>query len=299
MRLVRSPRTLVMLAMLCWAGNWVVGRAMRAELPPFALNFWRWALALCVLLPLAWPRLAVQWPLLRRHWRFIVGMSALSTTAFQSMVYLGLQSTEALNGALINATVPVFIAGTAWLLYRQPTSARQFAGIAVSLLGVAVIVSRGDLARLAALRFNPGDLWLLAAMPVWSLYTVLLRRAPQGLDRMVFVAALAAVGVALQLPLYGLELASGRHLVPTLGAFAALAYVAVFATVVAYLLYNTALETIHPTAAGLLHHTHPLFTAGLAMLFLGERPAAFHLAGLAGIALGVWLTTAATPAPAG
>jgi len=95
--------------MLCWAGNWVVGRAIHEQVPPFTLNFWRWAGSLLLILPISWLSLREQWPLLLRHWKWVLAMSAIAATIFQSMVYLGLQSTTALNGALIISLVPVVV----------------------------------------------------------------------------------------------------------------------------------------------------------------------------------------------
>jgi drug/metabolite transporter (DMT)-like permease len=291
--LLRSPYLLLTLAMLCWAGNWVVGRAIHEQVPPLALNFWRWAAALLLILPVAWTPLRAQWRLMLRHWKWVLPMAAIASAIFQSMVYLGLQHTTALNGALVIALVPIAVAAIAAALLGDRFTPRQGLGIAVSLAGAVIVIVRGDLAVLRSLAFNPGDLWILAAMPIWALYTVLLKRWPAGLERMSFLAAMAIVGTLLQTPLYAWELAGGRHMALTPASLAAIAYTAVFASFLAFVFYNAALQRTTPTVAGPFHHLHPAFTALLGIAFLGERIGWHHAAGVAGIALGLYLTSAA------
>jgi len=298
MRFFKSPYLLLSLAMLCWAGNWVVGRAIHEQIPPFTLNFWRWTVSLLLILPVSWISLREQWPLLMRHWKWVLPMAAIAATIFQSMVYLGLQSTTALNGALIVALVPVVVVMIAAAILGDRIGSRQGLGILLSLAGAVVVIVRGELSVLRTLSFNPGDLWILAAVPVWSLYTVLLKRWPAGLHRMSFLAAMAMIGVVLQFPFYAWEWASGRHMLVTPESITAIAYTALFASFLAFVFYNKAMERTTPAVAGLFHHLHPAFTALLGMAFLGERMGWHHALGIAFIVLGLYLTTTARRAGA-
>jgi len=284
--------------MLCWAGNWVVGRAIHEQIPPFTLNFWRWTGSLLLILPVSWSSLREQWPLLVRHWKWVLPMAAIAATIFQSMVYLGLQSTTALNGALIVALVPVVVVMIAAVILGDRIGSRQGLGIVLSLTGAVIIIVRGELSVLRTLSLNPGDLWILAAVPVWSLYTVLLKRWPGGLHRMSFLAAIALIGVVLQFPFYAWEWTVGRHLLVTPESIVAIAYTAVFASFLAFVFYNAAMDRTSPAVAGLFHHLHPAFTALLGLVFLGERMGWYHALGVAFIALGLYLTTAAKPGAA-
>jgi drug/metabolite transporter (DMT)-like permease len=297
-RYLGSPYLLLTLAMLCWAGNWVVGRAIHDQVPPLALNFWRWAASLLLILPVAWRPLRAQWRLMLRHWKWVLPMAAIASAIFQSMVYLGLQHTTALNGALLIALVPILVAAIAAALLGDRFTPRQALGIAVSLAGAVVVIVRGDAAVLRALAFNPGDLWILAAVPIWALYTVLLKRWPAGVDRMSFLAAMALVGVVVQFPFFAWEWSTGRHMTVTPESLAAIAYTAVFASFLAFVFYNAALQRTTPTVAGPFHFLHPAFTALLAIVFLGERIGWHHAVGVAGIVLGLYLTAAAKPSAA-
>jgi len=141
----RPAYLLVTLAPLFWAGNFVLGRALHETIPPIALSFWRWAVALLILLPFALTSLRRQRILLRRHWSILTLLGVLGVTNFNTFVYLGLQTTSATNAVLLQSTTPVLIVGLSFLLLQQGIGLRQTAGILLSLGGVAVIVARGDL----------------------------------------------------------------------------------------------------------------------------------------------------------
>jgi len=297
-RALTSPYLLMVLAMLCWAGNWLLARALRADITPIGLNFWRWSTALVLLAPFALPRLRAARPVLRRHWRLLVLLGLLGVALFQQIVYLALQYTTAINAAIFNSTSPMVIIGISWLLFRDRISARQALGIGLSLVGVLAIVTRGQAAVLLQLHFNPGDLWALASVPIWALYTVLLKRRPAELDGLVFLATIAAVGVVAMSPIYAWDVLRGGHMAFTPATLGVILYTAVFASVLAFVFWNHAVPAVGPNKAGLFLHLHPAFTTVLAMLFLGETLHAYHAVGIVLIVLGIYLTTAATaPAP--
>ena len=189
------PALLLALAQLLWAGNFVLGRAVSARIPPVALAFWRWAVALLILLPLSWRELRRAWPALRRALPVLLALGVLGVGNFNTMVYVGLGQTTATNAALLNSACPAFILAIGPLLGGPRPHGRQALGIAVSLLGVLVIVAHGDPAVLLRLGFNRGDAWVLGAVLSWACYTVLLARRPAGVHPLEPVLRdLAALG---------------------------------------------------------------------------------------------------------
>ena len=289
---------LAALASLCWAGNWVLGRAIRADVPPFGLTFWRWTLAAAILLPVVAPRLRSDWAVVRAHLPPVAAMALLSAAMFQSMTYIGLHSTEAVNALLVSATMPVFIVIIAWMVLRERLTLRQAAGIGISFCGVAFIIARGEPARLLELHLNVGDAWILAALVVWGLYSVLLKFKPAGLSAVGLTFFIAVMGAAFILPFHLWELARGQSVPLTAAGIGAVAYTGIFASVVALLSYNAAVARIGPSRAVFFLHLMPVFGAGLAVLFLGERLESFHLIGFP-VALGGVLFATASPAAAG
>ena len=286
-----SPYVLASLAPLFWSGNFILGRALNQTIPPIALSFWRWALALLILLPFALPRLRGQWGLIRGHWLILSVLAVLGVTNFNTFVYLGLQTTTATNAVLLVSTTPVLIVTLSFLLLGQRVSPRQAGGILLSLAGVAVIVARGDAQALAALRLNAGDLWVLAAVASWALYSVCLRWRPPGLDPLAFLTLTMVIGLVPLLPLYLWELGRGLSFEINAVTLGAIGYVALFPSVLAYVIWNRAVAQLGANRTGQLLHLMPAFGALLAMPLLGERMHGFHLAGIALIAAGIALAT--------
>ncbi len=267
----------------------MLGRALHAQLPPLALSFWRWALAFAILLPFAWRGLRTQWRLLRRHWGWLSVLAVLGVTNYNTFAYIGLQTTTATNGVLLASTTPVLIVLLSWLLLRQRVGVRQGLGLALSLVGVLAIVTEGDPARLARLRPNPGDLWILAASFDWALYSVCLRWRPAGLKPLVFLTATVALGCVPLAGLYAWELADGRGFDASPVNLAALGYVALFPSVLAFVIWTRCVERLGANRTGQYMHLIPLFGALLAVALLGERPGWFHGVGAFFVAGGIWL----------
>ena len=277
---------LLSMTALFWAGNSIIGRAARELVPPAALSFWRWIIALGLLLPLAWPHLKRDWPILRANWTVMLLLGTLGIGAFNTMLYTGLQTTTALNSMMLQSAQPALILMVGALVMGDRTSVRQVAGVLISLAGVLVIISRGDIGALLGLELNAGDAIIGVAVVLWAIYSVFLRQRPQ-VHPLSFLAASVAVGVAVISPIYAVELWSGRMIVPVWESGLAIAYVSVFPSFLAYLFFNRGVELIGSAATGQYLNVMPLMGAGLAMLFLGERLHLFHVAGLALVVAGI------------
>lgn len=284
-----TPYLLVVLPPLFWSGNFVLGRALGGTIPPIALSFWRWALALLILLPFTLPRVRRQADLIRRHWGVLALLGVLGVTNFNTFVYIGLNTTTATSAVLLQSTTPVLIVALSFLLLGQRVHAWQAAGILLSLAGVAVIVLRGDAATLASLEVNRGDLWVLAAVVSWALYSVCLRWRPQGLDPLAFLTATVAAGLVPLVPLYLWDLGASGGFPLSAVTLGALGYVGLFPSVLAYVLWNRAVAELGANRTGQFMHLMPVFGTLLSMALLGEQMQAFHLAGIGLIAGGIWL----------
>ena len=282
------------LAALFWSGNFVVARGTHARIPPVALAFWRWTVALAILLVVARRPLAAEWRRIARAWPVVLGLGILGVGNFNMLVYVGLQDTTATNALLLQSACPAFIVAIAAAVGAERPSPRQLAGVVASIAGVVVILARGALGNLSGLSFAAGDLWVLAAVLSWALYTLLLARRPAGVDPLAFLAVLVLVGVVWISPWYVLEMVRGRRIRADATTVASVAYVAVFASVAAYALWNAGVARIGASRGGVFIQLMPAFGTILAIAVLGERFRAFHAAGIALILAGVWL--AAGPA---
>jgi drug/metabolite transporter (DMT)-like permease len=283
--------TFLGLANLFWAGNWVLGRALRDAFDPISLNFWRWVIAVVVLAPFALPGLAAKRGVIRRHAGLLALLAVLSVSVFQSLVYLGLKSTTAVNAVLINCSGPLFILLCAWVLEGERATLRQVVGLLISVAGIVVILSRGEPAALLLLEFHSGDAWILLAIAIWGVYSVLLKRRPPELGGVHFLFVLSAAGVLFLAPAFVLQTLHAPPRVPTAIELAAVVYVGLAASVGAFLLWNRGVAVVGANAAGFTLYLLPTFGTLLAIAFLGETFGAFHALGIATIVAGVMLAT--------
>jgi drug/metabolite transporter (DMT)-like permease len=289
------PRVLLICAVLFWAGNFVVGRAISGNVPPIALAFWRWAGGSLLALMIARPHLRRDWPVLKRHWPILLLLAAFGISTYNTMVYTGLATTTAINASLMQSAMPMLIMASAFLLFGERVGIRQITGLAVSLVGVAVIATRGAPTELLSLSLNPGDAWIMGAVLAYALYSTLLRKRP-AVHPLTFLCTTFALGAVMLLPFYLWEHAQGARFIASTTSLAALGYVIVFPGMLAYLFYNRGVELLGSARAGLFIHLMPVFGSLLAVVFLNEQIHLFHAAGIILIGLGIALATARKPA---
>ena len=284
-----------------WAGNFVLARALHTDLPPIALSFWRWAVALLILLPFALPALLRQrqalGDALRAHWRLLALLALLGITGYNTLLYLGLQDTTATNAVLLSASAPVMIVALSFVLQGERLRPAAVTGLALSLTGVMVIMAKGDPSAMLRLAPAPGDGLVLATALDWALYSVLLRRRPAGIDPLVFLTTLVALGLLPLAGLYAWELSTGARFAPTAANLAAIGYVAVFPSVLAYIIWNHAVAALGANRTGQYIHLLPAFGVLLGVLLLGEPIEWFHGLGAGLIAAGIVLSARRGPPP--
>jgi drug/metabolite transporter (DMT)-like permease len=264
---------------------------LRDAFDPISLNFYRWAIAVVVLAPFALPGLAAKREVIRRHAGILALLALLSVSIFQSLVYLGLQSTTAVNAVLINCSGPLFILLSAWLIDGERATLRQLAGFLVSVAGILVILSRGEPAALLQLELRSGDAWIVLALAIWGVYSVLLKRRPAELGGVHFLFVLSAAGVLFLAPAFAFQVLQAPPRLPTMPEALAVLYVGLAASVGAFLFWNRGVAVVGANAAGFTLYLLPTFGTLLAIAFLGETFGAFHALGIATIVAGVILAT--------
>lgn len=289
-RLFSSPYLLLTLAVLFWSGNFVLGRAVRADVPPVGLAFWRWLGGSIVVWGFAWPHLKRDWPVIVQYRRIILLLSLLGVAIFNTLVYTGLQFTPAINGLLMQSTMPVVIVAMSFLVFRETITLVQGLGVVLSLGGALTIISQGDPRILFALSLNPGDVLILTAVVCYAAYSVLLRKRPL-LHPLSFLAITFIAGALMLLPFYIWENLAGRVMTLDGVTLLAVGYVAVFPSTLSYLCYNRGVELVGANRAGLFIHLMPVFGSIMAIAFLDERFKLFHVIGIGLILAGIMLAT--------
>lgn len=274
------------LVMLLWAGNSIVGRAVRNDVGPFVLSFVRWAGASLVLLPFALGPMRRDWAVLRQNWRIVLLLGLSGIAAFNAIMYTGLHYTTATNGLLLQAAIPPMVLAADRFLFGARTGWVHWLGVVASMLGVAVIVFQGQPSHVLGFRFGLGDGLVLAACVDWALYTVMLRKRP-AVSPLSFLLATFLVGLAAVAPLALWEALTGPPVRWGAGVGLAFIYVALLPSLLSYLIYNHAAHVVGPARAGQAITLLPLFGALLSALLLGEPLHSFHFAGMALILIGI------------
>lgn len=288
--LADEPRFLMLLPGLFWAGNAIVARSVAADIPPIALAFWRWAVAALLILPLAWPHLRTDLPRMVRAWPIMLLLTTLGISIFNTFLYIAAHTTTAINIVMLQTTMPIVVVLASYLIFRDRVSQRQALGILISLAGTLVLTAHGDPAVFARLDFRAGDLWMLVAVVCYAIYTALLRLRPP-VHGFSFACASFGLGALLLLPFYVAETLLVGPMPVSTGSLLAIGYVAVFASILAYMAFNRTVELLGANTAGLTVHLIPVFGILLAVLLLGERLEPYHGLGIALIASGLWLAT--------
>ncbi len=280
------PGLLLTLTAIFWAGNFVLARAIVGAIPPVTLACLRWTLATLIFLPFAWPHLRRDAAAIRQNWPMLLFLGITGAGSYNTLSYLGLVSTEAVNAFVLGAAGPMFIALMAWSLFGDRLEPKQLLGLGAAFLGVLMIIAKGDLASLGTFRFNSGDILIVAAMITWSIYTVFLRKRPHISWQSFNISTYAFAGAA-NFPLAVIEHRMGHSMTVSAATVAAIAYVAIFPSLLAYIFYNRGVELLGPTRTGLYMFLVPVFGALLATVFLGERLHLYHALGFAFIIGGV------------
>ncbi|HET8800329.1 MAG TPA: DMT family transporter [Marinobacter sp.] len=284
----------LVLTPLFWAGNAVVARGTVDDIPPLAMSFWRWVIALAVLLPIGLPGIWRHRRVIRQHLGSMLALATFSVGAFNSLLYIAATTTTATNIALINATIPIFVALLAWLLLGDRTRPVQAFGIALAVLGILTVVARGDLAVLTGLQAQPGDLIMVAAVFSWGLFSVLLRRQAVPLPALTFLTVQILLGTLVILPFFLADLlffSGGFEL--TRNTALPLLYFALFPGILAYAFWNHGVYRIGPARAAIFMYLTPVFASVLASVFLDESLGRYHILGGLLILAGLLLATRA------
>jgi drug/metabolite transporter (DMT)-like permease len=287
---VREAYVLLSLTSLFWSANVVIGRYIAGYIPPITISVIRWGGAFLILLPFALRHLLRDWPAIRRHLGSLTLLALTGFSAYNTMAYYGLHFTTAINGLLLQSVSPLFVALWSFVLFRDRLSARQAAGICVSLTGVVVIVCHGSLQTLFALAFNQGDLWFVIALLIYAFYVAALRIRP-AIHPLSFLAVGMAGGAALLVPGMALEIAYGPAIVLDYVGVFSLAYLCVFPSILGYLALNRGIELVGANRAAPFIHLVPVFGSVLAIALLGERLQFFHAVGYLLVLAGITLAT--------
>ena len=273
---------LATVATVIWSGNFIIADSMSGTIPPIQLAFWRWTIAVLAVLPVGLPHIRRDWPAIRRHLGFLAAVALLGVTLFNTLIYTAGRTSPATNMALIASASPIVLVLAGGLVWRERVGAARWTGVVLAMTGIVVLLTKGSLGNLLALRFSTGDLWMVAAMGTFAGYSLLLRRKSEDISGLSLLLSTFVLGTLFLAPAYTWDVSvhGGFPVQPrTVGA---LLYVGVLSSAVAYFAWNKAVATVGSTRAGIVYYLEPTIVALIAFIVLGQH---LNLAQLASMAL--------------
>lgn len=282
---------LIVVGSFIFSSNHILARYLHDVAPPAGMVFWRMAVGVAVLLPIAGPALWRNRDLARRHWKLFALMGALFVPLGNGVIYAAYNWTTALNGSVVATAQPAVTALLSGLLFRDLVNRRQSAGIAIAGIGVLMIIARGDFATLLRLELNPGDMLMLVAVCALALYSILIRRVPRDIGIFQMMLAVQFLGLVWTLPVYVAETIFYKPMPIDLQTAGVMLWLGVAVTVIAVSMSNTSVRLIGANKASMLNYIRSAMAAGLAIVLLGETLHPFHAIALLLVIVGVYLMT--------
>ena len=273
---------------LLWGGNAVAGKLAVGHVTPMTLVFFRWAIAVAVLLPIGGRAFVEDWPVIRRHLLLILLLGACGFSRFNVIFYAALNYTTAINVSIEQASMPILIIVANFIFFRLWVGWAQALGVALTVVGVVITASHGDLAGLMRLNLNFGDAIMLVAVILYSGYSVGLRLKP-ALQWQSLMLALSIAALVTSVPFFVWEVASSVAVFPDSRGWAITLYTAIGASVVSQVAYIRGIEMIGANRAGLFINLVPIFGTLLSIVLLGEDFHIYHAIALALVFGGIWL----------
>lgn len=283
-----SAQASLAIATLLWAGNFIVGRALRHDMAPLELNFWRWLIALAVLLPFNFRVVWLKRGILAHHMGFVAFLALTGVVVPHTCVYVALGTTNVVNALLLMSFAPLLISLGDWVFFHESMGTRQWLGMAVACTGAVILIARGDADILLTLQASRGDLWMVVAVFSVAAQALLLKRTPSGLSQAHLLTASVVAALIMMLPLI---LLSGGLSVPSsdFKVAASLLYIGVFASAAAFLLWNRGVAKLGPGRAAPFLYLMPLYGSVLAGVLLSEMVQPFQGVGGSLVFLGLWV----------
>ena len=282
---------LLIASSLFWSGNFFTGMiASLYDLTPFKLSFLRWSLAFLLLLPFTYRKIILDFSKYKKNLPYLIITSILGVTIFNSFTYLSLQTSMVINSSIMASITPLLIIFFSWLIFKTQTYFMQFFGIILSIIGVLLIISKANFNNLINLDFTIGDLWMLAAVFSWGLYSVLLKKIDSTLSQLATLEVMIFIGLIFIFPFYFFESLNNSFLPKDSNEILMITYVAIFASITSFFAWNKGVSIVGANKASLFLHLIPVFSSMWAILFLGEIFSFFHLLGTVFIIFGIILS---------
>ena len=281
----------LVLAALCWSGNFIVGKfATLFQIPPLSLNVLRWISVWLILIPFTYREIYNNLSYIKQNWLVISFMGVITISTFNSVVYYALNYTQVVNAVLMLAAIPAATIVLSSIMKIEKTNLFQILGLLLSIIGIGAIISNGDFEKIISLSLNKGDVWMLVCVVTWSLYSTLLKKHNFKFSQFTLIQLMVSVGILFLIPQFFYENYVGLKINFNISFFLILFYVVVFPAIAAYYCWQKGIEIIGPNRATMFIQLMPLFSAIMAIIIFKEKIELYHFTGAAFIVSGIYLS---------
>lgn len=281
----------LILCILFWSVNFVIGRFIKEDMTPLELAFFRWAFVFLMVLPILVLRYKHIFNSFKKNWFILTLLAFLGITSFNTILYFGLSATTSTNALIINSTIPLLILLVSFLILKQNISSNQVFGIVLSTFGVIFLILKADIDNIFTLKFNSGDILVILSSATWAFYSVLVKFKPKDLTSFEFFSSIVAIGFMLLMLIYLYQGYQWAHELDLLkDNYLIFLYLSIFASISSYYLWHYGIEKIGASKTGQFVHIMPIFGIILASIFLKESLQTYHLIGGILIASGIYLS---------
>ena len=282
---------LLLLAVLFWSGNFIIGKfATLFNIPPLTLNVFRWISVWLILMPFTYKEIYNNLPNIKKNLLVISFMGVITISTFNSVVYFALNYTQVINAVLVLAAIPAATIVLSSLMNIEKTNIFQLFGLILSIIGIGSIISNGDFQKIISLNFNKGDLWMLVCVITWALYSTLLKKNKFEFSQFTLIQLMVSVGILFLIPQFFYEKSIGLEVNFNKAFFLILVYVVIFPAIAAYYCWQKGVEIIGPNRASMFIQLMPLFSAVMAIIIFNEKFELYHFVGTSFIVLGIYLS---------
>ena len=278
------------MATLIWSGNFIVARGLIESIPPISLAYFRWLVAVIVLIPFAIKPLLRDWQIIKSNFIYLAITSILGVSVFNTLIYIAGHTTTAINMSLIAITFPVFIIIFSRFLYHELLTVNKAFGVLLVIIGVVTLITKGDVSVLKNISFASGDLWMLVAAITFAVYSLMLKKRPAKLGARAFQLSTFMLGLLFLTPFYLWESSQSDFIITSISrtTLYSILYLGIFASVASYFLWGKAVEKVGPAKSGMIYYSLPIFSGMLAWLILDEPVKSIHLLSSLLIAVGIF-----------
>ena len=283
--------TLVILCVLFWSGNFVVGRYIKDDIEPLEMVFFRWGFTLILVSPILFLNYKRVISTIKNHFLILISLAILGISLFNTLLYIGLNTTSSTNALIINSSIPMLILIFSFIIFKTKIKFIQIIGIILSSFGVLYLILKGQVLNINNIVFTIGDLWVVLSSFAWALYSTLVRLKPKDISDMEYFSIIVLFGFIILLPFYLYQGYSiQKELILVQENFLIFIYISVFTSILSYYFWHQGIKYLGASKTGQFTHLMPIFGTILAYIFLGEILQNYHLVGAILIIFGIYLS---------